>query len=355
MRLDIRYRTRFEFDAPVRESQNELRACPINDGTQQLLNYRVTVSPPVRTLSFIDYWGTQVDHFGVTEAHSTLEVIAEASVLTRDRTEGDHPKQKPENQHDPEFRDRHLEYLARTGHTDWCAKIAEQANRLAQDAQLDPWATVLAIHEFTGEYLSYQPGATEIGVPVSEIFAKGAGVCQDFAHLAVSMCRSVGIPARYVSGYLFSTDSQIIGDPGGNPDGSITGTPDQRGEPESEPETDPDSAGDLVRVQTHAWFEAAVPGRGWLPLDPTNRLAVGRRHVKIGHGRDYDDVPPLRGVYSGPGTPRMEASVEIRRMDPAQPPTARMQPLVSHAPGTQSKGNTAQSQTARSQTAQQQQ
>ncbi len=99
------------------------------------------------------------------------------------------------------------------------------------------------------------------------------GVCQDFAHLAVAMCRSIGIPARYVSGYLFTTN-------------------DATGE-------DPEA--DVVRVQTHAWFEAAVPGVGWLALDPTNSSEVGLRHVTIGHGRDYDDVPPLRGSLRGRG------------------------------------------------------
>ena len=160
----------------------------------------------------------------------------------------------------------------------------------------------MAIHGFVGNRLSYQPGTTEIGQPITDVLATGVGVCQDYAHLAVALCRSIGIPARYVSGYLFSSSDRT---------GSIDG--------------------DLVRVQTHAWFEAAVPGLGWLPLDPTNLLAVGHQHVKIGHGRDYDDVPPLRGVYSGPGTPEVDASVEIRRMDPARQPSTLMQPSLLRA------------------------
>jgi len=155
------------------------------------------------------------------------------------------------------------------------------------------------IGDHAAERLSYQPGTTDIGQPITEILANGTGVCQDYAHLAVAMCRSVGIPARYVSGYLFSSSDRT---------GSIEG--------------------DIVRVQTHAWVEAAIPGQGWLALDPTNRLAVGRQHVKIGHGRDYGDVPPLRGVYSGPGTPKLEAAVEIRRMDPARQPPTPMRPSL---------------------------
>jgi transglutaminase-like putative cysteine protease len=99
------------------------------------------------------------------------------------------------------------------------------------------------------------------------------------------MCRSVGIPARYVSGYLFTLS-------------------DSTGE---------DAEGDVVTVQTHAWLEAAVPFVGWIALDPTNRQQVGERHVKIGHGRDYDDVQPLRGVYAGVAPADVEVSVEMRR------------------------------------------
>jgi transglutaminase-like putative cysteine protease len=134
--------------------------------------------------------------------------------------------------------------------------------------------------------LTYRPGTTYVGVPIEDLVARGEGVCQDYAHLAVAMCRSVGIPARYVSGYLF-TDDDAIG-------------------------ADIDT--DVVQVQTHAWFEAAIPGVGWLALDPTNKQEVGLRHVKIGHGRDYDDVPPLRGVYTGPTNADLQVAVEMRRL-----------------------------------------
>ena len=100
--------------------------------------------------------------------------------------------------------------------------------------------------------------------------------------------------------------------------------------------TGEDVDGDLVNVQTHAWFEAAVPGHGWMALDPTNGREVGPRHIKIGHGRDYDDVAPIRGAVSGRAVAEVEAEVKIRRMDPAeqttvvQPPVT--EPKVASAP-----------------------
>ena len=127
--------------------------------------------------------------------------------------------------------------------------------------------------------------ATDIGVTLPELVVGGAGVCQDFAHLALGMLRSVGVPARYVSGYLFAAD-----------------------------ETEFDSPqADLVSVQTHAWIEVAVPGWGWWALDPTNGGEAGERHVVIGCGRDYGDVPPVRGVFSGPGVAAVDAEVVISK------------------------------------------
>ncbi len=297
MKLDVCYRTVFRFDAPVRESQNEVRACPVTNQRQQLINYRIGTKPSARTLSFTDYWGTRVDQFGITNAHQTLEVNAEASVETQDPIPvAVNPPL--EALQESEFLNSHEEYLRRTRHTNWDTALATEARGLISGTK-DVCAAVHAVWEFVGNRLSYEPGHTQIGDCIADIASKGVGVCQDFAHLGVALCRSIGIPARYVSGYLFSSNDRT---------GSI--------------------ADALVRVQTHAWFEAAIPGGGWLPLDPTNQLRVGHQHIKIGHGRDYDDVPPLRGVYSGLGAPVVEASVEIRRMDPAKFPTTPLQPSL---------------------------
>jgi transglutaminase-like putative cysteine protease len=284
MRYEVSYRTSIHYDDIVRGSQNELRACPASDEYQQLVAYRVTTHPSARILAYHDYWGTRVDTFGIREPHVSLELTAEASVETMPRPLVTVSPRVGELS-DASFRDQYVEYLSRSMHTEWDGDVSSAAERIAAITGDDVVGIVLALHRFVHTSLQYTPGATYIGVDVNEVLAKAKGVCQDYAHLAVAMCRSIGIPARYVSGYFFASSDA----------------------------TGADVDGDEVKVQTHAWFEAAIPGWGWLALDPTNAQQVGQRHITIGHGRDYDDVPPVRGVFSGAGRPSTDALVEIRR------------------------------------------
>ncbi len=283
-RYDIVYRTVVHYDDVVRGSQNEVRACPASDQYQQLVAYRVTTHPASRLLAYHDYWGTRVDTFGVREPHVSLEITAEATVETLPRPLVTVSPRVASLQA-PSFRDQYVEFLDRSTHTAWGDEVQVAADRIAAVTGDDVVGIVLALHRFVHTSLQYTPGATYIGVDVDDVLAKAKGVCQDYAHLAVSLCRAIGIPARYVSGYFFAASD----------------------------ETGDDVEEDEVHVQTHAWFEAAIPDWGWLALDPTNAQQVGPRHITIGHGRDYDDVPPVRGVYAGGGQPSTDASVEIRR------------------------------------------
>jgi transglutaminase-like putative cysteine protease len=283
VRLDIRYLTRFRYGGSVSESQNELRACPSTDDHQQLVHYHVTTLPSSRVASYYDYWGTRVDTFGVRLPHDVLEVVAEATVETYPSASAP-TEVPPASLEDRGFRDDHQEFLQRSPHVDWGTGLAEAAKAL-RDGTSGVLGLVHAVHDRVSG-LDYRGGATYVGVGVDEVFDTGAGVCQDFAHLAIAMYRELGVPARYVSGYLFTADD-------------ATG---------AEVETDE------VQVETHAWVEVAVPGSGWLALDPTNAQEVGERHVTIGRGRDYDDVSPFRGVFSGPGAHELEVSVTMRRL-----------------------------------------
>lgn len=283
MRFDIHYTTRFAYDHDVLESQNELRAAPTANAHQRVVHYDVRTAPSSRVFSYTDYWGTRVDAFGVRGAHHELVVTAEATVETHaPEVLAASPRLAELT---PAFCEDHLEYLEPSAHVEWGDAIAVEVAAKRDESADDLVGFVLALHRLVGTSFAYAPGATYVGVSVDEVWQAREGVCQDFAHLLVAMCRAGGVPARYVSGYLFTHD-------------------DSTGE---------DVQGDRVRVQTHAWAEVAIPGYGWWGLDPTNRQQVGERHVKIGHGRDYDDVAPLRGVYGGAADHTLEVSVDMRR------------------------------------------
>lgn len=295
MRFEIRYRMAFEYENVVRHSQNEVRACPVSDDHQLLLSYRFHTTPSSRVHGYTDYWATRVDAYGIREPHVAIEICAESTVETFPRPlTATSPTMAALD--DPAFREPLLEHLQVTRHTEAGPRIRSWTDELRQRSGGDVVDLVLAIHRGVHRELRYEPGATRIGSSAEEVLEGGAGVCQDYAHLAVSACRSVGIPARYVSGYFFATDDRT---------GEISG--------------------DTASVQTHAWFEAAIPGGGWLALDPTNALPVGERHVTIGRGRDYDDVPPIRGVYAGAANAVVDAGVEMRRLTDAVAQQAQQQ------------------------------
>ncbi len=282
MRLEIRYVSEFHYRESVRESHNLLRACPLATPRQQLVSYEVTVEPAARIHSYTDFWGTRVDAFGIRVPHSHLTVIADSVVESEAPLGVEGPV--PLAAADDAFRSRNWVYLQPTAHTSWRDSLAAAARDLARPAD-DYVDAVRRVAGGAAARLEYAPGATYVGVDVNDVFEAGKGVCQDFAHLTLAMLRSLDVPCRYVSGYFYAAD-QSVGD-----------------EPQ---DTE-------IDVQTHAWVEVAVPGHGWWALDPTNDQEAGPRHVKIGHGRDYDDVPPLRGVFHGPPDHDLDVSVKMSR------------------------------------------
>lgn len=298
MRLDIQYRMHFRYSEPVTDSQNEVRVRPRDDESQRVLSYRLASQPQTPVLQAFDYWGTAVEHVGVRTAHRELELLAEASVETEPRPA---PAEDPAVAAlaDADFQTAHFEMLTPSPHVGWIPEdgVARRAAEATSGAATVAEA-VAAVVDGVRATLAYTPGATDIGVSLAELVDGGVGVCQDYAHLAIGMMRSVGVPARYVSGYLFAADETAADDAG---------------------------SADVVSVQTHAWVEVAVPGWGWWALDPTNGGPVGERHVVIGCGRDYGDVPPVRGAFTGSATADVDAEVVIGRRpaeaaQPAQSP-----------------------------------
>ena len=280
MRFQITYWTGYEYSEPVRDNLNVLRVKPATTRHQSVDDFSFRVDPEARLHQYRDYFGSEVIEFGVTEPHERLGMEARMRVTTVEQ-EVD-PNEPWAETATEDYRAAAGEYLVQTERQPANGRFAELAGDVRGQTPLE---TLLAVADAIPDRFEYRSGATFVGSTVSDLLDGGAGVCQDFVHLGAMVLRSHGIGARYVSGYLFATT---------------------------------DGGEESVEVQTHAWLEGLLPDedgeRRWIGVDPTNRGRAGATHVKIGHGRDYQDVPPIRGVYRGEATAELSAGVEMRRL-----------------------------------------
>ena len=241
----------------------------------------MTAGPGVPVWTYNDYWGTFVSVFDLPEPHDDLVIRAAATVETEpfgglpDAAERGRPGSSSAS---GSADGRLLEFLMPTPLTTVTGEISAAA--LAEVAGTSPDAAAAAISARVHEHVTYMPGATGVRTNAQEAWDKGHGVCQDMAQLTVALMRAAGLPARYVSGYLH---------------------PDPKAEP-----------GSTAIGQSHAWVEYWAGG--WTPLDPTSLAPVGERHVVVARGRDYADVPPLKGIYHGPAGSDMKVTVEVTRL-----------------------------------------
>jgi transglutaminase-like putative cysteine protease len=283
MHFAIRYLTEYRYAKPVTDNLNALRVKPATTPHQRVDDFGVRIDPETRLHQHLDYFGTTVIEFGVSKPHEQLSIDVRARVATTPPPEP--PDTGWEPVEDDSFAVQAGEYRLPFGSDPDSAVIDE----LVGDTRAaTPAATLRAVAELIPERFEYRAGVTYVGSTVGDLLEAGAGVCQDFAHLALVLLRRHGIAARYVSGYLFA------------PNGDST---------------------DSAEVDTHAWIEALIPSEAgepvWVAADPTNRGLAGERHVKIGHGRHYSDVPPVKGVFRGDATAELDASVRMTRTDTA--------------------------------------
>ncbi|WP_028048769.1 transglutaminase family protein [Cellulomonas sp. URHD0024] len=275
-RLRVVHTSAFQYASPVLASYNEARMTPLTQHGQTVLESKIEVQPHTGWSEYRDYWGTAVSAFEVLTPHESMVVTAEHLVDVAERQ----PLRNPagwETLRGAELRDRLAEFLSDTPTTAPPDEVVELAKRVA--ASLTPAEAALAVSNALRDEVEYIPGATTVHTPASEAWAKRAGVCQDLAHLVSGALRSIGIPARYVSGYLHPDDEVEIGT--------------------------------TVSGDSHAWVEWWVGE--WFAYDPTNRSIAGDHHVVIARGRCYDDVPPLRGIFAGAGTQETSVTVQITR------------------------------------------
>jgi transglutaminase-like putative cysteine protease len=288
MNFAIRYLTEYEYDSDVVDNLNALRVKPMGDGRQRCDEFGVRLTPEVRLHRHTDYFGTDVVEFEISRPHRELVIDVRARVSTK--TPPTPPRATWQALTDPSYREAGGEFLLQTDDAPEHPALKELLT--ATGAGSSPLAAVTLVSELIPDRFEYRQGATYVDSRVIDLLEAGAGVCQDFVHLGLALLRRHGIAARYVSGYLFAAGS---GD-------------DQ----------------ESVEVDTHAWLEALLPtGDGgdpaWVGADPTNRVLSGETHVKIGHGRHYADVPPIKGVYRGSASAKLNASVTMTRLERTDP------------------------------------
>jgi transglutaminase-like putative cysteine protease len=276
-RLAIRHITGFVYDGLADSSYNEARMTPLSSPRQHVLEATLRTSPGASQLTYLDYFGSAVTSFDLHERHDRLEVRAEALVEVSTRAKNS-PSLTLAELSSPTIVDRYAEYLLARPRTQLPVEIHQDLASETQGSSLD--GLVASISQYVRARVAYVPGSTHVTTTALESWVQGSGVCQDLSHLMIALLRGQGIPARYVSGYLHP-----------NPDAAL---------------------GETVSGQSHAWVEYF--DGAWVGVDPTNGDDIGLQHVVVARGRDYGDVPPLKGIYHGAPSRALGVTVEITRV-----------------------------------------
>lgn len=285
MIFQIFHRTTYQYATPASESYGELRVCPMDSPSLQVRKRKLRIRPTTRIRFYDDLFGNRVEFFSIPRRHDSLTVEASAEVETR-------PVAIPEAAATISVAEArqilgsraldHYFFLQPTRLVPLNSVLKPlKEDFLPRDKPLD--AALVDANLWVYENFTYQPGVTDISTPLREVVKTRSGVCQDFAHLLLSILRTYQLPARYVSGYIEATD------------------PDSR-------------ESNLVgAIASHAWVEVQIPGGAWIGLDPTNNQVAGERHVRLAVGRDYTDAAPLKGTYKGASDQKLQVIVSVKR------------------------------------------
>ncbi|MEY3204148.1 MAG: hypothetical protein RLZZ21_479 [Planctomycetota bacterium] len=297
VRYDVRHTTTYSYSEPVPVCHNEVHLVPRELSRQRLLATALEVDPaPAGISTSTDYFGNQVGYFSVEEGHERLVVIATSSVAVEPpRPWQEHASPAWEairdavaSAADPEAIAAR-EFVLDSPFVRLAPQLAEWARQSFTPGR--PWAeAVMDLTRRIHRDFVYDPTATTTSTPVEEVFAHRRGVCQDFAHLQIACLRSLGLPARYVSGYLCN-ERRVHGTAG----------------------ADANDAGMVGADASHAWLAAWGGPAGWLDVDPTNDCQAGLLHITVAWGRDYADVSPIKGVCVGGGRHAIDVAVHVTR------------------------------------------
>ena len=275
MKWEIIHRTSYTYASPVKDSFNEARLQPFSDEFQTVEHFLLKVLPAARLRHHHDFYSNVVHHFEISEPHNSLLVESHLRITTKPPPQlGEAETPFPLVRIGEAAREtRVFDFLQESRYVD----LSPEVWRCALDATAglaDTWQAALTLMHFVHETLKYESNATSVHTHALAVLRDKRGVCQDFAHVMLSLCRSLKIPALYVSGYLATETASA----------------------------------------THAWVEVLIPGIGWRALDPTHNCQPGETYVKIAVGRDYADVPPVCGNYKGTTDRIMTVCVQIDRL-----------------------------------------
>jgi transglutaminase-like putative cysteine protease len=286
-RYNLVHVTNFAYDGPVSESYNELRLRPRHDENQSCLSFRVVTDPVAKAIGHRDFYGNWVHVFHILREHRALRVETEAVVLM-------HPQPAPQissltldeldRLHEILLGD-HYDFISASQYCPALPEIQELVTEAEARSDRSAHGFAQAAAALIHETFRYQKGATHVHSSIADCMDTKSGVCQDFSHLLIALLRSRGMPARYVSGYLV-------------------------------PRQESGERAAMERVigglASHAWVQAFIPDMGWFGLDPTTGSFVEVCHIRVAYGRDYGDVPPVRGVYKGHAGQSLSVDVLVR-------------------------------------------
>ena len=277
--LSISHLTRYIYEGAVKDSFNEARLQPITDSLQHCKEFQFRIDPVSEVRDYPDFYSNCVHYFDVPELHEILEVEATSIVQTHPESRGPGPLSGPGTLDTPAVKENHFDFLHGSEFVSLQSEVWREAVDALPGGLNDVWTDTVAIGEHIHRNYKYTPLSTNVNTRAVEVIKKKQGVCQDFAHLMLGICRIHNIPARYVSGYFLNRHKLP-------------------GEIEA----------------SHAWIEIFIPGYGWKGYDPTHRRETDTRYVKLAVGRDYGDIRPVGGTFRGKGTRKMVVEVSVQRL-----------------------------------------
>jgi transglutaminase-like putative cysteine protease len=293
----IRHITRFNYDVPVSESLMEVRMQPCTEGLQRCLRFELAVAPRARVFAYRDHLGNSVHHFDTPARHTQLTITARAYVEL-DPVPTIPPTLDPRTWREVDTwagRGDLWDFLQPSRFAVWTPSLREYVATRAGDRgarTADPMTAIRTLMLGIHRDFEYVPRSTRVDSPIDEALAARRGVCQDFAHIMIAASRLIGLPCRYVSGYIAPKPN--------------------------------DEISQLEASATHAWVEVRLPTLGWVGLDPTHNAEADLRHVRVAVGRDYADLPPTRGVFKGGAGSTLTVAVDVNSADA---PTA-LEPML---------------------------